>query len=94
MPLIRAEHILQKLDETIQEKDFDQDLAKQLLDNATYELKFAKTLGYGERDKEFKELNDAVKEIGKVIKDTSNTDEKGLLKNLRTKLKKFKERIS
>ena len=94
LPLIRAEHILQKLDETIQEKDFDQDLAKQLLDNATYELKFAKTLGYGERDKEFKELNDAVKEIGKVIKDTSNTDEKGLLKNLRTKLKKFKERIS
>lgn len=94
LPLIRAEHILQKLDETVQEKDFDQKLTKQLLENASYELKFAETLGYGKRDKEFKELNDAVKEISKVVKDTSNTDEKGLLKKLRAKLKKFKERIS
>jgi len=94
LPLIRTEHILQKLDETIQEKDFDQALAQQLLDNASYELKFAETLGYGDKDKEFKALNDAIKEIGKVVKKTSNTDEKGLLKKLRTKLKKFKERIS
>ena len=50
LPLIRAEHILQKLDETIQKKDFDQDLAKQLLDNASYELQFAEALGYGERE--------------------------------------------
>ena len=94
LPLIRAEYILQKLDETVQEKDFDQALAKQLLENASYELKFAETLGYGKKDKEFKELNDAVKEISKVVKDSSNTDEKGLLKKLRAKLKKFKERIS
>ena len=94
LPFIRAERILQKLDETIQEKDFDQDLAKQLLDNASYELKFAEALGYGERDAEFKELDEAVEEISKVVKDTSNTDEKGLLKKLRAKLKKFKERIS
>ena len=78
----------------IQEEDFDMELANQLLDNATYELTFAETLGYGKKDKEFKELHDAIKQIGKVIVDTSNTDEKGLLKNLRAKLDKFKERIS
>jgi hypothetical protein len=94
LPLIRTEFILQKLDEMIQEEDFDMELANQLLDNATYELTFAETLGYGKKDKEFKELHDAIKQIGKVIVDTSNTDEKGLLKNLRAKLDKFKERIS
>ncbi|WP_162014328.1 YfdX family protein [Kordia algicida OT-1] len=94
LPLIRAEHILKKLDETVQEKDFDQKLAKQLLENASYELKFAEALGYGKKDKEFKELNNAVKEISKVVKNTSNTDEKGLLQKLRAKLSEFKERIS
>ena len=93
LPLIRAEHILKKLDETIQEKDFNQDLAKQLLDNASYELKFAEALGYGDKDVDFKELNKSIKEIEKVVKDTSNTDEKGLLKSLREKLKNFKDNI-
>ena len=93
LPLLRAERMLLEVDELVQKDGFDTDDVRTLLDNASYEIKFAEALGYGERDKEFKELNSAIKEIEKQMGDKSNTDEKGLIKKLREKLKKFKERI-
>ncbi len=94
LPLLRAERMLLEVDELLQKDDFDTENVRTLLDNASYEIKFAEALGYGERDKEFKELDNAIKEIEKQMKDKSNTEEKGLIKKLREKLKNFKDRIA
>lgn len=86
--------MLMEVDSLVQKDGFDTEDVRTLLDNASYEIKFAESLGYGKRDKEFKELDDAIKEIEKQMTDKSNTNEKGLIKKLRDKLGKFKERIS
>lgn len=94
LPLIRAERMLLEVDDLVQKDDFKEDDIRTLPDNAAYEIKFAEALGYGKRDKEFKELDDAIKEIENQMEDKSSTDEKGLIKKLRDTLGKFKERIS
>jgi hypothetical protein len=94
LPLVRAERMLMEVDSLVQKDGFNTEDVRTLLDNASYEIKFAETLGYGKKDREFKELDDAIKEIEKQMEDKSNTDEKGLIKKLRGKLGKFKERIS
>ncbi len=94
LPLLRAEHMLKEIELLVKEDDFDQDAVKTLLDNADYEINFAEALGYGKKDKEFKEIHEAIEEIEKQMLDKTNTDEKGLVKKLRMKLEKFKNRIS
>ncbi len=94
LPLVRAERMLLEVDDLVQKDDFEPEEVRTLLYNAAYEIKFAEALGYGKKDNDFKELADAIKEIEKQMDDKSNTDEKGLIKKLRDKLGKFKERIS
>ncbi len=83
LPLERAERMLMEVDSLVQKDDFDTEDVRTLLDNASYEIKFAEALGYGKRDKEFKELDNALREIEKQMADKSNTDEKGLITKLR-----------
>lgn len=94
LPLLRAERMLQEIDSLVQEDGFKKEDIKTLLDNADYEIDFAEALGYGKKDKEFKELHDAIEELEKQMMDDTNTEEKGLVKKLRSKLEKFKDRIS
>jgi hypothetical protein len=94
LPILRAERMLQEVETLVNKDGFNKDDVKLLLDNADYEISFAEALGYGKKDKEFKELYTAIKEVKKQMMDDSNTNEKGLIKKLRAKLKKFKERIS
>ena len=86
--------MLEEVETLVNKDDFNKDDVKLLLENADYEINFAEALGYGKKDKEFKELYSAIKEVKKQMMDDSNTNEKGLIKKLRVKLKKFKERIS
>ena len=94
LPLLRAERMLQEIDDLVQKEDFKKEDVKTLLGNADYQIKFAEALGYGKRDKEFKELHEAIDELEEQMLDDSNTEVKGLIKKLRSKLGKFKERIS
>jgi len=94
LPLLRAERMLQEVETLVQKDDFNKEDVKTLLDNADYEINFAEALGYGKKDREFKELHEAIEELEDEMLDDTNTDEKGLIKKLRAKLKKFKERIS
>lgn len=94
LPLLRAERMLQEVETLVQEEGFNKEDVKTLLDNADHEIDFAEALGYGKKDKEFKELHKAIEELEEQMLDDTNTNEKGLVKKLRTKLKKFKERIS
>jgi hypothetical protein len=94
LPILRAERMLEEVETLVNNDDFNKDDVKLLLENADYEINFAEALGYGKKDKEFKELYSAIKEVKKQMMDDSNTTEKGLIDTLRKKLKKFKEKIS
>ncbi|MGB5820834.1 MAG: YfdX family protein [Saonia sp.] len=94
LPLLRAERMLQEIESLVQEDNFKKEDVQTLLDNADYQINFAEALGYGKKDKEFKELHEAIEELEEQMLDDTNTDEQGLVKKLRSKLKKFKDRIS
>jgi hypothetical protein len=94
LPILRAERMLEEVETLVNNDDFNKENVKLLLENAEYEINFSEALGYGRKDKEFNELYSAIKEVKKQIMDDSSTNEKNLIKKLRSKLKKFKERIS
>jgi len=93
LPLIRAEKMLAEAS-TLLEKGDKADDVQILLENAEYQIHFAEALGYGKKDKEFKELYSAIKQIKQELKKDSQGDSVGLTHKLRDKLKTFKERIS
>ncbi len=66
-------------------------VANVLLDNADYQLKLAEVMGYGKKDKEFKELAKAIKSLKKAV----NKDEETatMFGDLSKKIKNFKERL-
>ncbi len=91
LPILRAESLLEKA-KTQDAKD--DDMKKEvltLLENAEYQLILAEELGYGNRDKEYKELNDAIIEIRKSVK--ADSDSQGLFDKIIEKLSTFKDKI-
>ncbi len=62
-----------------------------LLDNASYQLQLAEVLGYGKKDKIYKELQQDIKTLKKEA--TAKSDLKDLLEKLKVKLKNFNERV-
>ncbi len=62
-----------------------------LLDNADYQLRLAEEMGYGKRDKEYKELYKAIKELKRAVKAKEESTEK--FKALKDELKSFKDRL-
>jgi len=92
LPILRAEVMIAAA-MTEDAKDEDRKKAVlNLLENAEYQLIMAEELGYGKRDKEYKELSKSIKEIKKSVKD--NGDSQGLFSKLKNKLKNFKNRTS
>jgi len=96
LPVLRAQEYIHQAvlvmnnDKTFKE---NKELLLALLDAADYQLKLAEAMGYGKRDKEYKELADAISRLKKYIeKDRERKTRKNLLK-LEEKLKKFKERL-
>ncbi len=62
-----------------------------LLDNADYQLRLAEEMGYGKRDKEYKDLYKAIKEIKRAVKAKEESTEK--FNALKDELKQFKDRL-
>jgi hypothetical protein len=94
LPLLRAERMLEEVDNLMNKDNFKKEDLKVLLENANYEISFAEALGYGKKDKEFKELHEAIKDISSQIMEDSNFTKKDLIKQLKSKLKNFKIKIS
>ena len=66
--------------------------AMQLIKNAEYQIKVAEALGYGSHDKEFKEI---IKDMENIKEKIENKEKTGsLFDSLRSRLQRFKERIS
>ncbi len=91
LPVLNAEQMIIEA-ELIDAKDHKNvDKVINLLKNADYQLQLAEELGYGKRDKDYKTLSTAISELKASV--TNKEDSKSKFKNLKTDLKKFKERL-
>lgn len=90
LPVLRAEEFIKLSAASINDKN-KKDEALLFLDNADYQLQLAEAMGYGKKDKEYKELATAIKDIKRVIKD--NKESKGKFEKLSEKIKNFKKRL-
>ena len=92
LPVLRAEEYIKAAAVVMESDDKDKiEVAVNLLDNADYQLKLAEALGYGKRDKEYKELADAIEVLKKAIQEKQET--KGLFDDLKKKIENFKVRL-
>ncbi len=92
LPVLRAEEYIKAAALMMENKDkADTKEVISLLDNADYQLKLAEALGYGKRDKEYKELADAIEALKKAVENKEET--KNLFDSLKSKINKFKVRL-
>ncbi len=92
IPVLRAEEYIKAAASIMEDKEkADTQEVKLLLDNAGYQLKLAQALGYGKRDKEYKELADAIAVLKKAVENKQET--KGLFDSLKQKINTFKVRL-
>jgi hypothetical protein len=91
LPVLNAEQMIIEA-ALIDAKDHKNvDKVINLLKNADYQLQLAEELGYGKRDKDYKTLSKTISELKASV--TNKEDSKSKFKNLKTDLKKFKERL-
>ena len=93
LPLIRAERMLAEASDLLEKGEKAKEVHL-LLENAEYQIHFAEALGYGKKDKEFKDLYSAIKQIKEELNKENEGDSAELTNKLRDKLRTFKERIS
>ena len=93
LPLIRAERMLAEASNLLEKGDKVKEV-NILLENAEYQIHFAEALGYGRKDKEFKEIYSAISQIKQELNKESEGNSVELTHKLRGTLKTFKERIS
>jgi len=96
LPVLRAEEYIKEALVVINnDKDFKdkQKLLGALVDAADYQLTLAEKMGYGKRDKEYKELHDLIKTLKHQIEKGREKRSRKSLNKLSEKLKNFKERL-
>ena len=92
LPVLRAEEFIKLASEVMKEdKENKKEEAKVFLENAEYQLELAEVMGYGKKDKEYKELYDKIKNLKKALGDNSETEK--LFDELAEKIKGFKEKL-
>lgn len=91
LPLLKAQVILEKVSSLIENKGFSKEKVITYLKVADYEISMAEELGYGKRDKEFKDLHSRIEDIKEKI--SANEESKGLVKQLLDRLLRFRKRI-
>jgi hypothetical protein len=92
LPVLRAEEYIKAAQLAMKEKEEDYIAAAVvLLENAEYQLQLAEVMGYGKKDKEYKELEQAILELKQAVQEKAETE--SLFEKLADKIKKFKERL-
>ena len=92
LPVLRAEEYIKAAALIMEGEDENKiEIAVNLLDNADYQLKLAEALGYGKRDKEYKALAEAIKELKNAIQEKQET--KDLFDKLKKQIEDFKQRL-
>ncbi len=91
LPILKAEVMIDEA-ARIDAKDHEHiEQVINLLDNAKYQIKLAEAMGYGKRDKEFKELYKAIKDLKKSVKEKANSQP--AFDKLSKQLKNFEQRL-
>ncbi len=92
LPILRAEEFIKLAKKMMDSEDENKkDEAKLFLENAEYQLELAEIMGYGKKDKEYKELYEAIKILKKAIGEEKETEK--MFTDLSEKIKNFKERL-
>ncbi len=92
LPILRAEEYIKAAAIAVKDKKEEYiATAVVLLENAEYQLQLAEVMGYGKKDKEYKDLAMAIKELKEAIKEKLETE--SLFDKLADKIKSFKERL-
>ena len=96
LPVLRAqEFIFEALRVMDNDKSFkeNKDALSALLDAADYQLKLAEAMGYGKKDKEYKELASAIDDLKSLIEKGKEKKTRKALNKLSDKLDAFKKRL-
>ncbi len=98
IPIINSQYLISEAQRITKENtpgglsEKKKDQALEMLKQAKSELKIAEELGYGRRNKEFKEIRDDIREIEDKIKQRENTG--NLFDRLKQRLNIFKNNIA
>ena len=92
IPILQAEVMIDEaMARHLEDRKENKTIVLNLLDNAAYQLKLAEVLGYGGKDKMYKELHNDIKSLKKSA--NSDKDLIDLFNKLKVKVKNFKERL-
>jgi hypothetical protein len=92
--LIKAQRMLEEATRMLNNKDVEKDTIIIILNNASYQLKFAETLGYGLEDNEYDDLYTSIQDIKNGIYEDKLKKVRKIAEPLNNKLRDFKEKIS
>ncbi len=96
LPVLRAEEYVKEAIKVVNnEKEFkeNKETLLALLDAASYQLDLAQAMGYGKKDKEYKDLHQAIVSLKEYVNKGREKKTGKALKDLSLELKKFKERL-
>ncbi len=96
LPVLRAEEYIKEAVKVLNnEKAFkeNKETLLALLDAASYQLDLAQAMGYGKKDKEYKDLHQAIVRLKDYVNKGREKKTGKALKDLSLELKKFKERL-
>ncbi len=96
LPVLRAEEYIKEAITVINnDQDFKDKkaLLTALVNAADYQLTLAEKMGYGKRDKEYKELHDLIRTLKAQIEKGRERRSRKSLNKLAEKIKNFKERL-
>jgi hypothetical protein len=91
LPVLKAEQMIIEAAKVDSLSHENADKVVNLLKNAKYQLLLAEEMGYGKKDAEYKDLNDAIKNIEKSVSEKS--DSQSAFDSLKVKINQFKERL-
>jgi len=94
IPLIKAQRMIEEAKKMLTKKNAEKKNIFIILDNASYQLKFAETLGYGLENNEYDNLYASIKKIKDGINENNVNQARKTAKALDNKLNDFKEIIS
>ncbi len=96
LPVLRAEeYVKEALKVMDNDKKFKENKTQllALIDAADYQLTLAEKMGYGKKDKEYKDLHDVIKSLKSHIEKEREKRTRKVLNKLSDELKAFKERL-
>ncbi len=93
LPVLKAQQLIIEVATLNTEQEDERALALNYLENADYQLKMAEALGYGKRNKDYKELYSSIKALKKlIVKQEAKEQIKASMEQLKKDISSFREK--